>query len=299
MQGVRVMTATTAAPEHKLIAARVYDPHEPSFFGKSKANERAEYITIECANSDCPLLKMGQCVMTGILGPKCPYGFKRHEQGPTKRAAKFWEFVSDKKKLAKEVGWNVSYAADKIAFIGDYIYLPYSFANGHNSPLPFLQKGGFMVSGSDFIKREDWTLDFVLKFIAYRPHAMFGGEITDFQTKSVPKFLAHLREVDPDMWQQLIAVRPEYDTTPNYVGRKALIRTLASPLTIRVVKHVSYPVDWEWNGKTLKTKSVHAYGSTWGGMEAKAIELELEPQANASVVVADNSWVTADTVFVD
>jgi hypothetical protein len=290
---------TTTKPETKLIAARVFDPREPSIFGKSKANERAEYITIECANSDCPLLKIGQCVMTGIMGPKCPYGYKRREQGPTKRAAKFWDFVTDKKKLAKEVGWNVGYAADKIAFIGDYVYLPYSFANGQNSPLPFLQKGGFMISGSDFIRREDWTLDFVLKFIGYRPQAMFGGEIKDFQTKSVPRFLTHLREVDPDMWTQLIAVRPEYDTTPNHVGRKALLRTLASPLTINVAKHLSYPVQWQWDGKALKTNSVHTYCSTWGDMPAKSIQLELTPPDNAAIKVESNDWVTADTVFVD
>lgn len=282
--------------ESKLIGADVYDPRSPSIFGKGKKSKRALFKQIFCECETCPLLAMRQCVLISVLGSRCPHGKRTTETGPTQRARSYYEWVSSHTEIAKKVGW-LGFAPKKMAFIGDYVYLPYSHMD-MCKPVPFLAHSAFAVSGSPFIKRDDWTIETVLKLVDFHPIAMFGGVIDSYQKSEVPIFLQHIRELDQSMWSQLTAVRPELDTEPNYVGRKALLRTLASPITIP--PHDSrYPVAWTWDGETATTDDVNCYERTWGKIDAKSLSLTLKPTEDAVVVVADNSWVKPETVFVD
>jgi hypothetical protein len=281
----------------QIIASRVFDPRQPGLFCKPKKSEPAEHATIACRCEDCPLRKAGHCVLMHVLGGRCPYGTYRKEAGPTARSGKLSSWLQERRGRHPGVGWKLSSPPEKMAFVGDYVYLPY----GHMTmckEVPFLAHSAFIVSGVEFIKREDWTLENVLKLIDFRPQAMFGGEITDYQKKYVPKFVAHLREVDPAMWRQAVAVRPAFDVAPNYVGRTARLSTLAHPITLQP-KSDEYPVAWEWDGKVLRSTSRHAYGETWGGIRPKSVAVEVVPEESAAVVVADNAWVTPETVFVD
>ena len=164
--------------------------------------------------------------------------------------------------------------------------------------VPFLRHSSLFVSGIDFILREAWTIDTVLTLIQFRPQALMGGEIHSYQQESVPKFIEHIRETDPAMWSELIAAMPQLNKAANHVGRKALLKTLAFPIDIPP-KDSRYPVAWHWDGKVLSTKSVNAYSDTWGGQKPESISLQLTPRDDATVVVANNSWVTQGTVFVD
>jgi hypothetical protein len=204
--------------------------------------------------------------------------------------------MGDRRKRAKEVGW-LGFAAKKLAFIGDYVYLPYSHADMCKS-VPFLSHSAFVVSGRPFVKREDWTLTNVQLLIDFHPQALFGGEIRNYQKEEVPLFISHIRELDPAMWAELIAARPEFDTAPNYIGRKALLHTLAYPITIP--PHDSrYPVLWRWDGETATTTDKDCYSNTWGKIDQESLVLSVKPSKLATVKVSDNAWVTPDTVFVD
>lgn len=282
--------------EYKLIGARVYDPTEPSLFGKGKKSERAEYRQVRCSCDSCPLLANRQCVTVSMFGCRCPYGKYTVETGPTQRANSYYEWVSTRKKSAKEVGW-LSLPTKKLAFIGDYIYIPYSHADMCKQ-IPFTAHSAFFISGVPFIRREAWTIENVLLLIDFRPQAMMGGEITAYQKEEVPRFLSHIRELDPDMWSEVIAARPELDVAPNYVGREAILSTLTHPITIPP-KDSRHPVSWIWDGLTLTTTDKHCYSDTWGGIPCKSLVLSLAPEDDATVKVADNSWVTGDTIFVD
>ena len=127
---------------------------------------------------------------------------------------------------------------------------------------------------------------------------MMGGEITSYQKEAVPKFLVHLREVDPEMWAQLIAVRPELDKQASHVGRSALLSTL-KPGIEWTENADKYPVKWQWDGTTLKTTSMNSYSSTWGKVKVESVVIHATPKADATVVVQSDEWVVAETVFVD
>lgn len=274
----------------RVIASRVIDPREPSLFVKRKKSDPAEHLTISCQLSECPLLKAGFCAERHMF-KRCPYGSSREERGPTRRAANFAKWVREHKDMHPGVGWNLSCPPGKLAFVGEYVYLPYSHMDLWND-------GKLFVRATYFTLRSNWTIDTVLSLIDFRPRCWLNTEIATYRTEVVPKFITHIRECDPDMWRQLVAARPHLDTAPNYVGRKALVWTLAHPITIPP-KDAKYPVAWEWNGITLRSTGVNAYSETWGGISAASAVVEITPSEKAAVVVADNAWVTPQTVFVD
>lgn len=282
--------------EHKIIHGSTRDPRSGSIFSKPNRSERASLSTVSCCIAGCPLLKSGQCVMLVPLGSGCPYGKWNTSTGPTGRAAGYWEWLQDAKKQIEGVPF-LSSPPTKLAFIGEYVYLPYPHASMCKE-VPFLQHSSLFVAGLPFIRREDWTIETVLLLLGFRPQALIGGEIKSYQSESVPKMVAHIRECDPGMWESLIAVRPKLNVAQNYVGRKAVLRTLNSPLTF-TVGHKDYPVTWTWDGESLTTQSRHAYNDTWGKLKQKSLSLKMVPEDDATLVVQGNDWVNESTVFVD
>jgi hypothetical protein len=281
--------------DYKVVSRRVFDPVR-SFF-KQPANSRAECSTIRCQLDKCPLRDVGSCTYSPILGwDACPYGKFSKENGPTKRARSVHKWVADKKAEFPDAP-RLGSPPRKLAFIGDYVYLPYAHMT-NNEEVPFLGESGALKKGRAFLPRSGWTIDTVLSLLDFLPQALFGGEIKSYQEKEVPKFRDHLRELDPGMWQQLVEKRPDYDTTPDHVGRTALLRTLNSPIEWET-KHDRYRVRWKWDGSTLFTTSANAYDSTWGKIELESVEIRGVPAADATLKIQYNAWVNEGTQFTD
>jgi hypothetical protein len=249
--------------------------------------------------NDCSLAKAGYCTWIAPIGfDACPYGRPRKETGFTKRARKFSSWISEKKKQHEGVP-RLEIPPHKLAFIGDYVYLPYTFI-AMNKSVPFLGHDAFIISGCRFLPHSAWTIENVLSIINFRPQAMMGGTIKQYQREVVPKFIEHVRECDSNMWEKLIKEKPELDKEPNYVGRKALLRTLPGGISFTPTKTTDkYPVTWQWDGDNLTTNSLHAYNSTWGDMKLKSVAIDGIPEDDATIVVESNEWVTKDTQFVD
>lgn len=280
--------ASEVTTEQRVVHAHVFDPRNSLF--KQAKSSKAECHTVLCVLDECELRNRGECATRNIFG-HCPYGKSRCEVGPTRRAGGFGKWVHDRKERFKEVDY-LNPAKQKLAFIGDYVYLPYAHMN-------MLKDDDIPGLGSLFVPRDMWTVEAVLKLIDFRPRALFTyQEIASYQSEVVPKFIAHIRESDPVMWSLLIEKRPSLDIAPNYVGRVAIIKTLKHPIKIRPYKP-EYPVAWEWDGTKLRTTSVHAYGSTWGHLKAQSAVVEIVPADDATVVVESNEWVTSETRFVD
>lgn len=288
-----------------VVHCHIFDPKNSIF--KQVKKDPAECDTVTCTLEHCELRAKGECMMVAIFGAKkCPYGKFTREVGFTSKARKYSEWIYDRKQKYKGVPF-LKEAPCKLAFVGDYVYVPYPFANApkgiveqwkeKDSDIPFLSYSNTF-SGSPLIAKKDWTLETVLKLIDFRPSAMFGGEIPDYQAKSVPSLIAHLRENDPVMYEELIKVRPELDKTPNFIGRIAFIKTLKPGIVIPAYNS-EYPVVWKWDGEFLTTDSVSVYNSTWGNISGESLELKMKPKDNAVVKVADNAWVTENTKFKD
>lgn len=280
------------------VSCSIRNPAKDIIFKSKK--DKASCGRVDCSLDECPLRKKGECEKIHIIGiGACPYGKYLFEQGPTQRSMGYSKWLMKREEENKGIPCLRS-PAKKIAFIGDYVYLPY-YHMSMNMSVPFLEHSNSFCIGSPFIKREHWTIDTVLKILSFRPQALMGGEITSYQRESVPQFLAHLREEDKGMWSELIKVKPELDVAPNYIGRKALLNTLNFPIewTVKNEKY-GYPVTWKWDGRVLTTDSKNIYSSTWGGdIKMKDIVLTGTPDEKTAIDVFDNSWVNEKTVFVN
>lgn len=280
--------------DYKPVHSNIFDPTNTFF--KQKANERATSRTLLCCQHDCPLLAQRKCIAVGPFSTRCPYGKWELATGPTKRARSLYSWIEEQRKKHPDVGM-LGVATRKMAFIGEYVYLPYSHMDTCKD-VPFLAHSAFFVSGTPLVPKEWWHIGTVEKLIDFRPQSMMGPEITRYQKEVVPEFLQHLREEDPKMWAELVERRPELDKDPDYVGRHALLKTLKPGITWTVNKR-NYPVKWDWDGETATTSSLHSYNKTWGDLKPGEIELSMKPADDASVEVLDNDWVTKETVFVD
>lgn len=297
--------------ESKIIYWRIFNPQAKSFFGPSKANEPATLETIACSNCDnCELLKSRSCSFQPIIGwNRCPYGFYSTSKGPTKRSKSCHTWVSDQKKKFESTPILVDQSPkNKYAYVGEYIYFPYAHAT-LNEAVPFGQKANLLSSGNCFLPKAHWNIETIEKIVKFRPQALFGGEITTYQSKEMPLFLTHLKEKDPDLYKGLLDKNPHFikqyslNSKKNAIGRTALLSTIAYPTeyTTSGSREGKYKVKWQWDGKVLRAiNQEHAYNKTWGEFKKyNKIEVILEPRPDEEIVIQDESWVNENTKFVD
>lgn len=289
----------TMSDKMDVICHYVYDPRSSIF--KTPANEKASYKTYHCSLSSCPLRQAGTCaMMTGIYGTRCPYGEITGDTGYTRRARKYGAWVSGAKGMYSDAPCFLERPPVKMAFIGDYVYLPYAHMTMCDD-VPFRSHTRLLSGGSPFLPRDEWTISTVSKLVDFRPQAFLGGEIRSYQKEVVPRFLEHLREIDQDMWSRLVERNPHLDKKPDYVGRKALLRTLKPGIDIRVsyAQNEDRTVIWHWDGEQARTSSESAYYKIWGGIDADEVSVVIVPSEKAQVEVQSNDWVTDNTVFID
>lgn len=198
----------------------------------------------------------------------------------------------------------LEYPANKMAIVGDYVYLPYAHMN-LNEKVPFLEHGHIFSSGSAFIKMVDFTIETINKIIDFHPYALMGGEILSYQQEQLPKFMVHLREVLPAVYGNLLATRTDIIdrfnlNVVNHIGRKALLKTVPPcTYTTKGSREGKYKVTWNWDGNTLSTKSSSTYNSTWGEIDGELLNVTLKPSETAFIVIENESQVGPDTVFLD
>lgn len=288
--------------EEKLISLFIFDPKKSMF--KWPANERSKLTAIYCKNSqNCDLYKAGTCVKRNTFGlNRCEYGRVHTEEGLTSRAKNYNKWIREKKELYGDVG-QLNSTIKKIAVVGDWIYLPYVHIN-MNKDVPFGVHSSFMVSGSEMIHKSDFNVKNIKRIVEFRPQAIFGGEIKTYQSEVVPKFLSHLNELFPDLYEELFGSHPELvekyrPEKISYIGRQAYLMTLNSPFEFST-KHDKYPVSWYWDGELLHTKSDNAYDKIWGNIkEFEEVNISLKPNKETVIEVQNDDWVNENTKFKD
>lgn len=184
--------------EYKPINFTYYDPRTSIF--KSGKSDRERISVYKCNNCEnCDAYKRKCCVMlNGLWWHKCPYGTIEKKEGFTKAARKCGYLIMEYK---GKYG-DVEYALKPLNFvceIGDYVYLGLPHLNGYNNPI---RNSDFFVD-NDMIKKEDFTPEFIVELIKYRPYALMGGEISSYQKEYVPKFCDQLKRFMPDMYTRV------------------------------------------------------------------------------------------------
>ena len=275
--------------EYKLIDYRLFEPHL-SFF-KSSKNDKAKFQKLLCNNyKNCNAFKCGKCVVwSGFSGRKCPYGKKIYEYGFTQRARGYSKWISDRREQIKDIEQLSNQSG--MCVIGDYIYFPYPFWSLANSiPLLNEERSRFLSDAIVFLSKDRFDIDFIEKLINARPHAMMGGEITDYQKKHVPLIVAHLRERMPDLfsnWVNKYSETYKRFEVIEYIGRVAKLNTLA--------KNCKLDDNSIWDGKKI---IISEYNSSFLPFKGLAY-MEIIPNDNEKFKITNNNQVDDNTIFVD
>ena len=272
---------------YEIIDVRVFDPTKSLF--KESRNDRASCTIRFCTSKDtCSLYSVNKCVMNNMFSCRCPYGKTSSESGPTKRARNFYSWISERKQKYENYLNKLYKTEDMLAKVGKYFYLPYAHMS-LNSSAPFLASSGFMNSGSPFIHEDNFTLATIKTLIKQRPQALFGGEITTYQKEVVPKFIQHLKECLPNIYNELSKEIDLSSYNISYIGRKALLSSILPGTEIKEGKNT-----WIWDGTYLIS-----HNAFLGFMPVKFSEHEvkIKPVVNEIIKITNENQVTAHTIF--
>ena len=268
--------------ENKLVHCHIFQPHK-SMFKRSK-NERAQVQTISCCNYDnCDLLNRKECSLTAFFGGACPYGIYTTCSGFTKRAAKYYEWIGEQKNKYSGIAY-LNHPTTMMANVGGYIFLPYS----HMNMLKQLEWK------AQFLKKEDFSVENIIKLIHFKPYAIFGGEIKRYQKEVPPVFLKHLSEQMPDLFEKVISTdkyaKERFQEHTN-IGRKAILETTTP--NVGMFKDI-HGASWEWDGERLKSYNSHASFM----LVNKYKELIVVPEKGEKIIITHEGQVNEKTVFI-
>lgn len=298
-------TGTQLKPVH----FNCFTPHNAMF--KSSRKDKAEVQIVLCGRPDeCELLKRGECTWRSSFGwHACPYGMYRKFEGFTPKARAYNTWINEQKKKYEGVPY-IKEHTDVLAFIGDYVFLPY--AHMDMAEVGFIQKNtGFLGKGCAFLKKELFTPEVILKLINFHPQAMMGGEISSYQQESIPKFVKHLQEKCPELLKETEKLEIkrfldfEHKNEENkffrsrireilekysYKGRKAILQSL----TPNVGKFTDiHKGEWIWDGEYLTSLNAHASFM----LVDKFDEIRVKPKLRATVVITEEGQVNEKTEF--
>lgn len=282
------------------IHAKIYDPTAKNFLFKQKASAKAECTVITCSKSEtCGLYARGECAQLAILdSTHCPYGTRRTESGYTKQARGYREWINTRaEKHAAYINKLGSYKK-KMAIVGEYVFLPYAHMN-MNKALPFGRHGGPMVTGTHFIKLEQFNIDTVMSIVEFEPQALFGGTIKSYKDEVVPAFVKHLKDAMPKLYMQLEEKDPalvKRIQSMSNVGRKAYVRTL-KPGTVVTKYHDSKDLKtqhWTWDGEYLTSTDC---GMSFAIVEFEECTVRIKPKQDEVVVITNDNQVDEDTEY--
>lgn len=270
--------------EYKIIHFHLFRPDKAIF--KINRNSKAVSHTISCCNSNnCHLFNKGECSLRNTFTSKtCPYGKYLKNTGFSSKSLKYNTWIKSQLEKYEDIAC-LKIPVGAVSMVGDYVYLPYSFMNMFSS----LDWKGY------FLKKENFTIDTIISLIYFKPHAIFGGEILDYQEKVVPIFLKHLSESYPDIFENILEKDNSIKTIiANFsnIGRKAILETL-SP-NVGFLKDI-YGNLWNWDGKKLSCCNIKP--SFMLIREVKKVILI--PEEKQVVTITDEKQVNDSTIFMN
>lgn len=282
--------------EEKIINVGLYGG-KGLFGGREQPLEARIIYCDKC--DECSFFKNNQCLkIDGFLSPYCKFGRRSIVKGYTSRARKYSDFRS-KWKSHEKYG-KLSRPPVKLGIIDNVVVFPYNYVSINEYENGSIRVGDpDLTSSIYYIDMEKFTADLIHAICSFRPHAFFGGIIEDYQKKTVPRFLEHLKEVLPDKYQEFVKAYPEYDKAPNYVGRRALLKTInSSPVYYSSGNYPDLNNEWLWDGQYLIYKK--GYVSSFNIVDDYKVDtIRLIPGDTAEIVITSNDQVSSETVFVD
>ena len=250
----------------------------------------------------CTFYKEGKCLRCrSFLAPTCKFGRNNIIKGYTSRAMKYYDFKN--KYTSDEVYNKLSYPKKLVAVIGDNLYmnLKYTLVRKRRETDEKWKRDvdGYIISevgfrsGDVFIPLNEVTDALLYAIFSYKPRAMMGGIIEDYQKKVVPEVLQDLKKAAPDIYNNFISKHPEYNIAPNYIGKKAYVNSL-KPNT--KFKYKGY--EWLYDGEYVSTENFNiGIFSPWCLDGIKCSDVKMKVTDKMLFEINDNSIVDEDTKF--
>lgn len=242
----------------------------------------------ECNN--CSFYKNKKCFNANRLTSRCKYGRVEKIEGYTSRSKKYYSFESlyktDPTYHLLDAPLNI------IGSIGDNIVLNINGINiDENNEIINDVKFFSIDKELMYIPKNLFTNDLIKKICDFKLIGMWGGEIEDYQNKTIPKFLSSLKRDFNDIYVRFINEYPEYNRDINYIGRYAYINSLKDGVKIKD----SNDKFFEKQGDYL----LGSFSSCFLPFGAKDSEIKIKINSEMTYKITDNCQVDDNTVFED
>ena len=265
----------------EIIYAKIDDPMRRGMV--SKKSDKAKLHLISCSNKDaCDLYKKGTCHYRSYnVKRKCPYGERKLLIGYTQRAKKYSSWVLKKQEEYKEeLKSDIGRPAKKLARVGEYIYLPYSFLHTYINSM----------TDELFLPRKEFNENFLNNLLEYIPRSLSGTEIKEFRREILPKIIKHIQEDFPELFK-LISKREkvkEILSQFTVIGRKALVSTLKVGARVKN--------KWVWDGNYLVNSRFDVLVSP---VKYEKAECKIKPKEGEVIEITSKNQVTEETEFIE
>lgn len=256
-----------------------------SIYGDGSRKYPHEVKATYCHRADeCELYKEGKCLcMSSLFGPYCPIGETRIIDKSTKYAMRHTDMMSkwrenDKyNKLERPLNRYIVTVGDDLI-----LYIPFIHIDKETLNISDAVLGSYIT----IIPRERFTVEFADKLIKYRPYG-FNGEIISYQAEHIPFIIKRIKDVLPNIYDELIKLNPSYkDIVLNYVGKYAYLSTCNRECIYNGFRFDGdYLVNDDWHGAFLP------FGVKSGSLKIKITD-------NMTFKITNNNQVTATTKFV-
>lgn len=274
-----------------------------SIFGGKEDPLEADEIYCDRADK-CSFYASGKCLRCrSFLAPSCKFGKVVTTKGYTSRAAKYYDF---KKKYAKDPLYcKLEYPISTVAVMGETLYIRTGYVEVRRKTDNERDRwrkaiNGYVVTDPGFgncyvfIPITDVTNELLFEIFSFRPHAIMGGVIEDWENKKVPEILQDMKSVAPEIYDKFIDEYPQFKYEPNYIGKKAFICSLKQGASFTTKNGA----EWLYDGEYIETEKMDlGLSSPWWlqGVEYGKVRIKVTPEM--TVEINDNSIVDENTKF--
>ena len=245
-----------------------------------------EAVIISCDKCDkCSFYKNNTCLKIRNLGKICKYGRRDTVQGYTSRAKKYYEF---KRKYEQDECYSrLKRPNSTIGKIDNEFVINLPFIRYEDGEIKDPSLGDSLI----YINEKEFNNTFIKELLDFKPHAMFGGIITDYQDKKVPNFLSDLKRNFKEIYENFIKEYPRYDTKVSYIGKKAYINTLNEDSVL---------IDCHNNEWIKEKEEIVCYKwRTWLPFNGSGTETRIKITEDMIYKITDNNQVNENTKFVN
>lgn len=267
-----------------------------SIFGGRETPLTADITYCKAADA-CPLKKQGKCLMAARFSVhRCKFARIERVKGYTSRAKKYREFKERYESDPNYAALRVPEDHVLIMTIEGDVYIrlgSVGIDRGEDGRLRLVDP--WLGDKVLWVPRQELSAEFFESACRFVPRSLISSSpIKDYQEKDVPMILHQLRDVLPDIYEELIRRHPELaERKLDHRGR------YAKTLTLKDGSKVA-----DSNGNVFVKKKGHMVcrhfkSSLVGpyGVRAKDAILVMPIPDDAYTEVESNDWVTDETEF--